>query len=56
MGHGWSALVVAAVWLVIAGILAVAGRAEIKSVKGIPQTTDTVKKIPSAVKGNEETR
>lgn len=53
-GHGWSALIVAAIWLIIAGILALAGRSEIKSVSGLQQTTDSVKKIPDAVKGNEE--
>jgi hypothetical protein len=52
-GHGWSALIVAAIWLIIAGILALAGRSEIKSVSGLQQTTDSVKKIPDAVKGNE---
>ena len=55
MGHGWSALVVAAIWLVIGGVLAILGKSEMKAVTGLPQTTDTVKKIPSAVKGNEET-
>jgi len=55
-GHGWSALIVAAIWAIIAAILAVTGRKEIKNVSGVPQTTDTVKKIPSAVAGNEETR
>jgi hypothetical protein len=55
MGHGWSALIVAAVWLIIAAVLAVLGRSSIKSVSGVPQTAETVKKIPSAVKGNEET-
>jgi hypothetical protein len=54
-GHGWSALIVAAVWLIIAAVLALAGRKEIKSVTGLPQTAGSVKKIPSAVKGNEET-
>ena len=52
-GHGWSALIVAAIWLIIAGILALAGRSEIKSVSGLQQTTDSVQKIPDAVKGNE---
>ena len=55
-GRGWSALIVAAIWAVIAAILAATGRKEIKSVPGVPQTADTVKKIPSAVAGNEETR
>ena len=54
-GHGWSALIVAAVWVIIAAGLALAGRKEIKSVSGLPQTAESVKKIPSAVKGNEET-
>jgi Putative Actinobacterial Holin-X, holin superfamily III len=53
-GHGWSALIVAAVWLIIAAVLAMAGRKEIKSVSGLPQTAESVKKIPSAVKGNED--
>jgi hypothetical protein len=53
-GHGWSALIVAAIWLIIAAVLAMAGRKEIKSVSGLPQTTESVKKIPSAVKGNED--
>jgi hypothetical protein len=53
-GHGWSALIVAAVWLIIAAVLAMTGRKEIKSVAGLPQTAESVKKIPSAVKGNEE--
>ncbi|MDQ6688096.1 MAG: phage holin family protein [Actinomycetota bacterium] len=55
MGHGWSALVVAAVWLLIAAVLALVGRKQLKEVSGVSQTADTVKKIPNAVKGNEET-
>ena len=55
-GYGWSALIVAAIWLVIAAVLAVVGRSEFKAVKGVPRTADTVKKIPDAVKGNEAQR
>jgi Na+/melibiose symporter-like transporter len=55
-GHGWSALIVAAIWAIIAAVLAARGRKEMKNVDGVPRTTDTVKKIPSAVAGNEETR
>ncbi len=54
-GHGWSALIVGAVWLVIAAVLGLAGRREISAVSGMPQTAQTVKKIPDAVKGNEGT-
>jgi hypothetical protein len=55
MGNAWSALVVAVVWLVIAAVLGVLGRSEMRSVSGVPQTTETIKKIPDAAKGNEET-
>ena len=54
-GHGWSALIVAGIWLVIAAILGVTGRREISAISGIPQTAETVKKIPEAVRGNEGT-
>jgi hypothetical protein len=54
-GHGWSALIVAAIWLVIAAILGLIGRREISAVPGIPQTTQTVKQIPDAIRGNEDT-
>jgi hypothetical protein len=54
-GHGWSALIVAAIWLIAAAILALMGRRELSAVPGVPQTTQTVKKIPDAIKGNEGT-
>ena len=53
-GWAWSALIVAAVWAVIAAILAAVGRKELKQVEGLPKTTDTAKQIPNAVKGHEE--
>ncbi|GAB2476653.1 phage holin family protein [Promicromonospora xylanilytica] len=54
LGGGWSALVVAAVWAVVAAVLAMRGRSEIKAVEGLPQTADSVKKIPDALRGHEE--
>jgi hypothetical protein len=54
-GLGWSALIVAAIWLMIAAVLGLMGRREINAVSGIPQTAQTVKKIPNAVRGNEGT-
>jgi hypothetical protein len=54
-GHGWSALIVAAIWLIVAAILALMGRREISTVPGVPQTAQTVKKIPDAIRGNEGT-
>ncbi len=55
IGHGWSALIVAAIWLMIAATLGLMGRREISAVPGIPQTTQTVKQIPDAIRGNEDT-
>jgi len=52
-GLGWSAVIVAVIWAVIAAILAMVGRNSLKSVRGMPKTADTVKRIPDALKGNE---
>ena len=52
-GLGWAAVIVAVIWAVIGAVLFVAGRNSLKSVRGIPKTADTVKKIPDALKGNE---
>lgn len=51
---GVSALVVAILWAVVAAVLAKKGKDEIQEVQGVPQTADTVKKIPNALKGHEE--
>lgn len=53
---GWSAVIVAVIWAVIAGILFATGRSRLKSVQGAPQTVETVKEIPDALKRNEENR
>jgi len=52
-GLGWSAVIVAVIWAVIGAVLYAAGRKSLKSVRGLPRTTDTVKKIPDALKGND---
>ena len=52
-GLGWSAVIVAAIWAVIAAVLTTAGRGSLRQVRGLPRTADTVKKIPDALKGNE---
>lgn len=53
-GRGWSGLIVAAVWALVAAVLAAVGRKNLAAVQGVPRTVDSVKKIPDAVKGNEE--
>ncbi|WP_082043510.1 phage holin family protein [Mobilicoccus massiliensis] len=53
IGGVWSAIVVALIWAVIAGVLAAMGRANLKNVHGVPQTVETAKQVPDALKGNE---
>ena len=50
----WSALVVAAVWAGIALILFLLGRTELRRIQGLPNTTETLSKVPNALKGHEE--
>lgn len=56
MGLGWSAVVVAVIWAIIAAVLASIGRKEIKQVKGMPQTTKTLSEIPPTLKPGEVQR
>jgi Putative Actinobacterial Holin-X, holin superfamily III len=55
-GNAWSGVIVAVVWAIVAAILYAVGRSKLREVEGVPQTTETAKKIPSALAGNEETR
>ncbi len=50
----WSALVVTAVWAVIALVLALMGRRQLTTINGIPRTVETAKQVPGALKGNED--
>ena len=52
----WSALIVAVLWGIVAAVLAVMGRKQLKKVQGIPRTTETAKRVPDALKGNEDPR
>jgi len=51
---GLGALVVGLLWALTAAVLAMRGRAELKNVNGIPRTVETAKKVPDALKGNED--
>lgn len=55
-GGGWSGVVVAVIWAIVAGVLYAVGRAELKKVEGVPQTVETLKEIPETLKRNEENR
>lgn len=56
IGLGWSGLVVAVIWAIIAGILALRGRKEMQKIKGLPQTSETLQEIPETLKPNEDAR
>ncbi|GKV73801.1 phage holin family protein [Pseudarthrobacter sp. NCCP-2145] len=56
MPLGWAALIVAVVWGIIAAVLASIGRKELKQVKGLPQTGETLSEIPPTLKPGEVTR
>lgn len=50
--RGWAYLIVAAVWLLVAGISAAIGRAALKRTEiTLPRTQETVKELPDTVKG-----
>lgn len=51
---GWAGVIVGVVYAIVAGALAVSGRGELKKVRGLPRTAETVSKIPNAAVGNEE--
>ena len=54
VGNAWSALIIAAVWAVIALILFLVGRGALKSVRGAPQTVDSLKEFPQTFKRDGE--
>jgi hypothetical protein len=56
VGWGWSGVIVAVIWAVIAAILFAAGRKQLKEVNGAPQTVETLQEIPETFKRNEENR
>ncbi|TQM61979.1 phage holin family protein [Humibacillus xanthopallidus] len=53
--RGWAAVIVMAIWAVIAAVLAAMGRTEMRRVSGLPRTVETTKRVPDALKGQETT-
>ena len=52
MDEGWAALIVAALWAVIAAVLASVGRKRLRTVNPKPERTiQTLKEVPDALKG-----
>ena len=53
-GRGWGAVIVAVIWLVAGVVLYLVARGQMKKISGLPQTTETVRQVPNALKGHEE--
>ena len=56
MPLGWAAVIVAVIWGIIAAVLASMGRKELKQIKGMPQTGETLSEIPPTLKPGEVNR
>lgn len=56
VGSAWSAVIVAALWAIIAAVLAMLGKKNLEQVKGAPHTTETLKEVPDALTPTKETR
>ncbi|CAN7372734.1 phage holin family protein [Terrabacter sp. LjRoot27] len=54
--RGWAAIVVMAVWGIAAAVLAMLGRRTTRQIQGMPRTTETAKRVPGALMGNEDAR
>ena len=53
-GLGWAALIVAFIWAVAGAVLALVAKKQLDRINGLQQTTDTLAKVPNALKGQEE--
>lgn len=52
MDEGWAALIVAALWAIVAAVLYSVGRKRMREVQPKPQqTVDTLKEVPDALRG-----
>ncbi|WP_167042889.1 phage holin family protein [Salinibacterium sp. ZJ454] len=54
IGNAWSALVVAVIWAITGLILYTRAKKAMQSVKGMPKTVDSLKKIPETLTRNDE--
>jgi len=52
MDGSWAALLVAVLWGIAGAVLYRTGRSQLKQMKGLPQTAETVERIPNALTPN----
>ncbi|MFF3867721.1 phage holin family protein [Micromonospora sp. NPDC020750] len=51
MDQGWAALIVAVLWAVVGGVLAVRARKQLSAIRALPRTKQTAQEIPDALRG-----
>jgi hypothetical protein len=51
MDQGWAAVIVAAIWAVIGAVLYAMARNRARQIRGLRQTTETIREVPDALKG-----
>jgi uncharacterized membrane protein len=51
MDQGWAALIVGAIWAVIGVVLVVRARKQLRQLRPLPRTQETVRDIPNALRG-----
>ncbi|MBG0739062.1 phage holin family protein [Paeniglutamicibacter antarcticus] len=54
LGAGWSAVIVAVIWAIIATILGLVGKRELSAIRGLSRTTETMQEIPAALKPGKD--
>lgn len=55
-GFGWSEVIVAVIWAIIAAVLYTRAKKEMEAVRGLPRTAETLKRIPGSLTPSEEPR
>lgn len=53
---GWGALIVGVIWAIVALVLYLMGRSKMQEIEPMPETVDSVKRIPEVMTTNEENR
>lgn len=56
VGNAWSAVIVAALWAIVGVVFVLVGKQAFDEVRGMPDTVESIKKIPDTLKRNEENR
>ncbi|XTZ17483.1 phage holin family protein [Micromonospora echinospora] len=51
MDQGWAALIVAVLWALVGGVLAVRARKQLSAIRTLPRTKQTAQEIPDALRG-----